>query len=217
MNCPYCNHNQYYTLGTQQHKCKKCLRKYSPKKIVLKQNIIEMFAQDKTVLEASKILKVNHLTIQKYYMSFRNSLIGFLEEIYHQHQTQSYDEYVYLEQSKAKVQENIFDAHNFLTFEYNNNKVYNLLMPDLNRYKEQFIDDEAHTVYYKEFSKFMLYNRIAKMQKKENTIVQFWEYFETWIKKYKGIKRENFLLYLKECEFKFNYSQKERIEILSNL
>lgn len=217
MNCPYCDHNRYYILKNNQYKCSKCRRKYSPNKLILKSKIIEAFCQDKTVLETSQDLALHHQTVQRYFTNFRKSLIGFLESQYNQFEVEEYDEFVYLEQSKAKIKENIFDAHNFLTFQYNNTQVYNLLMPDLNRYKEQFIDDEAHSVYFKEFSKFMLYNRISKTQKKENTIVRFWEYFEHWIVKYKGIKRENFLFYLKECEFKFNYSLEERIQILSSL
>ncbi len=217
MNCPYCQHHKYYILQTDQYKCTKCKRKYSPKKIELKQNLISAFCKDQTVLHTSQYLNLSHITVQKYFSQFRSSLISFLEEQYERFDTQEYDEYVYLERSKAKVKENIFDAHNFLTFQYNDTQVYNLLMPDLNRYKEQFLDDEAQTVYFKEFSKFMLYNRIAKTQKKDNTIVQFWEYFENFILKYKGIKRENFFSYLKECEFKFNYKYEERIKILSSL
>lgn len=103
-----------------------------------------------------------------------------------------------------------------MTFNYED-KVYNLLMPRLHRYKNQFLDDGIEETYFKEFSRFMMLNKISKIQKKENIIASFWIYFEESIVKYKGINKENFFYYLKEIEFKFNYSIKEQKEILNTL
>ena len=111
---------------------------------------------------------------------------------------------------------NIFDAQNFLTFNYGENKVYNLLMPNLNRYKQQFLSDNLDEVYFKEFSRFMMFNKIAKTKQLENTITQFWNYFEANILQYKGIDNDNFFYYLKECEFKFNYTKEEQYKVLSS-
>ena len=41
--------------------------------------------------------------------------------------------------------------------------------------------------------------------------------FEENIKKYRGIDKENFIYYLKEFEFKFNYSKEEQKDILYSL
>jgi transposase-like protein len=46
--------------------------------------------------------------------------------------------------------------------------------------------------------------------KKQIILLDFGEYFEQFIKKYKGVKDENFIFYLKEAEFRFN---KFKIEI----
>ncbi len=127
-----------------------------------------------------------------------------------------YDEYIYLEKNKKKAKENIFDAQNFLTF-YFDDKIYNLPLTDLNQYKKEFLNDGLDKAYFKEFSKNMMLNKIAKIQKIDNLITKFWLYFETEILKYKGIKRENFFYYLKEVEFKFNYTKDEQIEILIGL
>ena len=71
--------------------------------------------------------------------------------------------------------------------------------------------------YFKEFSKFMMLNKISKIQKKENIIASFWIFFEESILKYKGINKDNFFYYLKEIELKFNYSIKEQRNILYKL
>ena len=102
-----------------------------------------------------------------------------------------------------------------MTFNYED-KVYNLLMPTLHKYKHQFLDDEIEESYFKKFSTFMMMNKISKIEKKENIIASFWIFFEESIIKYKGINKENFFYYLKEIEFKFNYSIEQQKDILNN-
>lgn len=217
MNCPYCNSSKYYILGTKQRKCLQCRKKYSPKKILLNKKIIESFCDDFNIKKTADNLEINYLTVKKRFDIFRTLIINFLEEQYNKSQTIEYDEYIYLSKSKKKVKENIFDSHNFLTFSYGKDKVYNLLMPSLNRYKSQFLDDGLEDIYFKEFSKFMMFNKIAKVKKSENSITRFWNYFEKSILKYKGIDNKNFFYYLKEIEFKFNYTKDEAKEILLHL
>jgi hypothetical protein len=214
MRCIYCNHTKLYTLNTKQLKCAKCKRKFSPKKLSQKQNIIKCFCENYTINQAKQKLGINYITIQKEYLSIRKYIASFLENQYNQNNVISYDEYIYLPQSKKRVKENIFDAFNFLTFEYDT-KIYNLMMPSLEKYKSQFLNDGLYEVYFKEFSKFMMFNKIAKIQKRDNIIQQFWIFFENEIKKYKGISSKNFFYYLKECEFKFNYTKQEQYKILT--
>ncbi|MCX6075892.1 MAG: transposase [Campylobacterales bacterium] len=156
------------------------------------------------------------MTVKSRYKLFRQLIANFLEDEYREKTVLEYDEYLYLEKSKKKVKENIFDAQNFLTFHYES-RVYNLLMPNLSRYKKQFLENGSDAIYFKEFSKFMILNKISKTQKKENFITQFWLFFEKSILKYKGVSGENFFYYLKEIEFKFNYEESQQEKILINL
>lgn len=216
MKCIYCQHTKLYKLKSAQVKCAKCQRKFSPKKIKTDQELVECFCENLSANEASKKLAINYVSVKKRYELFRTLIANFLEEEYQNKPTIEYDEYIYLEKSKKKVKENIFDAQNFLTFHYED-QVYNLLMPSLAKYKNRFLQDGAEDIYFKEFSKFMMLNKISKTKKRENLITQFWFYFEDAILKYKGVSSENFFYYLKEIEFKFNYTQKEQIEILNKL
>ena len=215
MRCPYCNHSVTYKLKTGQEKCSKCKRKFSTNKILQEQKICEYFCNNKNINETAKSLQVNYKTVQKKFVYYREYLISYLEEQYEQFETKEYDEYVYLPKTKKKIKENIFEAQNFLTFCYDENKVYNLLMPNLSRYKQQFLSDNLEEVYFKEFSRFMMFNKIAKTKQLDNTIIKFWNFFENYIIKYKGINDANFFYYLKECEFKFNYTKEEQLKILS--
>ncbi|WP_229860144.1 transposase [Candidatus Sulfurimonas baltica] len=179
-------------------------------------SIIESFCENLSINQTSKKLSINYVSVKNRYELFRRLIANHLEESYRDKTVIEYDEYIYLPKSKKKIKENIFDAQNFLTFHYED-KVYNLLMTKLNIHKNQFLDDGVGDAYFKEFSKFMMYNKISKTQKRENIITKFWLFFEDSILKYKGIKDENFFYYLKEIEFKFNYEFEEQIEILIDL
>lgn len=214
MRCIYCQHTKHYILNTGQLKCSKCKRKFSIKKYTNQTQIITYFLNGISAYKCSKELHITYVTVLKHYQNIRQYIITLLEKDYNQSLPLEYDEYIYLPKSKKKSKENIFDAHDFLTFCYNDTKVYNLLLPNLNRYKKEFLDDGLQDTYFKEFSKFMMFNKIAKTNKRQNPITQFWEFFEKEILKYKGIDEKNFIYYLKECEFKFNYSKEEAKKIL---
>jgi len=217
MYCPYCNHSHIYSLATGQSKCAKCLKKFSIKKIKRDAELVKVFCENKSVNKSSKELGINYVTVKKRFELFRSLIANYLEEQYNKYPVDEYDEYIYLPKSKKKIPRNIFDSQNFLTFSYKQTQIYNLLMPNINRYKEQFLDDGLDETYFKEFSKFMMFNKITKTTKRDNTITRFWNFFEESIVKYKGIDNENFIYYLKECEFKFNYTIDEQIEILNKL
>ncbi|QOY53978.1 transposase [Candidatus Sulfurimonas marisnigri] len=216
MKCIYCNNEKLYKLKSAQVKCSKCKKKFSPKRVEKDLSVIECFCENLSIDQTSKKLLINYVSVKNRYELFRQLIAKHLEEIYRDKAVIEYDEYIYLPKSKKKIKENIFDAQNFLTFHYEN-KVYNLLMTNLNIHKKQFLDDGVGDAYFKEFSKFMMYNKISKTQKRENVITKFWLFFEESILKYKGIKDENFFYYLKEIEFKFNYKLEEQREILINL
>ncbi|SMC09787.1 hypothetical protein [Nitratiruptor tergarcus] len=211
MRCIYCN-APTYLLGNGNRKCKICKRKFSPAKIARKEKIIECFCKDLSVNECMRRSGYNYVTIKSYYDAFRKKIAAFMEEEYlNRQETRAYEEYIYLENSKDPKKD-IFDGYNFLTFDYGG-RIYNLLMPDLSRFKPYFSEDGLNEVYYKEFKNFL---RISKLQKNSQNrlIYDFWSYLEDLLPKYRGIKRENFFYYLKEAEFKFNFDCEKLKEIV---
>lgn len=216
MDCIYCHHKKLYELKSGQLKCSACKRKFSPKKNQTDGDVIECFCNNLTANQTAKKLNLNYVSVKKRYELLRKLITQHSEDSYQDKQTQEYDEYVYLQQSKKNIKKYIFDAQNFLTFAYDD-KVYNLLMPDLSMYKNQYVDESVKDAYFKEFSKFMMMNKISKTKKRDNLITKFWIFFEDSILKYKGVSNENFIYYLKEIEFKFNYLKNKQHDILLRL
>lgn len=215
--CIYCN-APLYLLGDGRVKCSLCAARYSPKQMGTILELMACFCNDMSAHEASSAIKSTYVTVSKYYKQFR-SLAALACERDYEAQRQNvgeYEEYLYLEHSKRQRKEAIFDAHNFITFDYGG-KVYNVLMPSLTKYKEQFLHDGLESVYHRELSRFMRQSKIIKIKARHNTITAFWEFFEHFILRYKGISDAYFAYYLKEAEFKFNYDVASRQSVLKSL
>jgi transposase len=206
MKCIFCNNNKLYQLKTGQLKCSSCKKKFSQIKIDQNYEISNCFVKNLTANQASKYLSLGYQRVLNKYQHIRENIATFLEQEYLINQSTNYDEYLYLEKSK-KSKQNIFQSKNFITFSYEN-KVYNLLMPDIDRYR----DIDA-----KEFTRFISLNKISQRDNINNVIAEFWNFFESEILKYKGIKDENFFYYLKEVEFKFNFPENQRLAILKSM
>lgn len=203
--CSSCHSKHFYILSNGYKKCCHCKKKFSVKKWQTYIKILEAFCQNKTAWQCHEELTLNYITVQKKYMQFRQFIVHYLDEQYKQKKDYSheYDEYIYLKS------QNIYEAQNFLTFIYDT-KIYNLMLPSLYKFKSFHKSD-------KELSKFLFLNKIAKLQSKTSQINHFWNYLETYLKKYKGVKSENFIYYLKDAEFKFNYTQEEQLTILKDV
>ncbi len=213
MNCIFCNNNKLYVLKTNQLKCSKCKKKFSKKKLKQKEQIIDCFCSNITINQSKVKLNLNYLTIKKHYDNFRKNISLYLENLYNQENISAYEEYIYIEKSKKHKEENIFEAKSFICFEYER-KVFNLLMPSLSMYKEEYRNKGFSDISYKEFSNFLRFNKLSKKSKNQTLIQRFLYYFEDEILKYKGIREENFFYYLKEIEFKFNFTVEEQKKIL---
>lgn len=207
MKCIYCNHPQTYVLGDGMEKCTKCLRKFSPKKIKKEQKILTFFIKGMNATEASKLTGMHIVTIQKYYQYFRKTITLFCDRQYklNAHKVDEYDEYLYLPKSLKKFDENIHKLQHFLTLSYEN-KVYNLMMPTIQHFQYDMIDEQENKL----LSKYLRFNKVAKLKKVDNTITKFWDYFEGYILQYKGVSDEQFIYYLKEAEWRFNYTDEEQ-------
>ena len=210
MKCIYCSSLNLYKLKNGHIKCAKCKRKFSPLKVEREKRIIALFCKGLNTLQASEESGYSYITIHKKFMNYRYKIVSYEDEKFEKkRKINEYDEYIYLEKKKRKDKKYIFDAKNFLTFDYDNGKIYNMLLPELSRFKDNFLRDNLDNTYYKEFLKYLKWHRVSNLKKQENNIVKFWNFFENQIIKYKGIKEENFFFYLKEIEFRYNYNNLE--------
>ncbi len=204
MNCIYCKYPYTYVLADKQRKCGKCKRKFSPAKILRRKKLFYYFKNGHTARETSIKTKMHFATVQKYFEEFRKEVAFLSDKDYQQnsHLVTGYDEYLYLPKS-LNIEKNLNKLQHFLTLSYNK-KVYNLMMPGT----RDFFFDSENIQNNKLVLKYLNFNKIAKLTKAQSTITQFWDYFEDFILQYKGVSNEQFVFYLKEAEWRFNYNLK---------
>ena len=186
MSCVYCGHYILYKLNDGNFKCAKCKRKFSPKKLQRKAKVLKGFLDELTPNEISQKYNISYATVVKEIKNIRIIMAQICEdEFLKKEDIKEFEEYIYIPKNK-----NIKKAQNFLTIDFGG-KIYNIMLSSLKNYD------------FDEIKKMLKQSRIIKIYEKK-LIKNFWEYFEDFIKKYKGINEENFFYYLKEAEFRFN-------------
>ncbi|MDD5406357.1 MAG: hypothetical protein PHE73_05380 [Sulfurovaceae bacterium] len=140
----------------------------------------------------------------------RRSIAAYADGVYNQHLhlVSEFDEYFYLPKSIRGNHDTVSKIENFLTLCFEE-KIYNIMMPSPMRYTN--VMDETLV------GKFLRYHKVAKLQKSVNSITAFWDFFETFISKFRGVSHNEFYYYLKEAEFLFNYTKDEQLRILNEL
>ena len=210
MICQNCNNTTFYTLANDYIKCKTCAKKYSLKKLQKDELIIIQFCENKNALKISKELELNYKTVKDRFDIFRKKIALFLEHEYNNsiHDYNEYEEFYYIkEREKKKKKKSLSESINIMGF-YSNKKVYTLLMPKIGRRAFDIEDG---------FIQYLNWNKIHSLNSHQTNLNIFWKFLEDNLKKYKGFEEDNFFYYLKESEFKFNYTKDEQIEILRNL
>lgn len=210
MICPNCKNKDFYTLANDYIKCKKCAKKYSLKKIEKDKQVAISFSQNKNALETSKELQLNYKTVKDRFDIYRKEIAIYLENQYNNSvkDNTEYEEFYYIkEREKKKKKKSLSQAINIMGF-YSNEKIYTILMPKIG--KRAFDIEDG-------FIEYLNWHKIHSKNSYQSKLNEFWKFLEENLKKYKGVEEENFFFYLKECEFRFNYSQKEQLEIIENL
>jgi transposase-like protein len=200
MKCIYCGSPNTYLLADKQRKCARCKHKFSPQKIEREEKLWRYFSQGYNARDTSKLTKMHFVTVQKYYEKFRHRIAIDADNAYqyNSHKVSGYDEYLYLPKS-LKIEENIHKLQHFLTLSYDN-RVYNIMMPKTKQHHFDNNDEQEHKL----LLKYLKFHKIAKLSKAQNTITEFWDYFEDFILQYKGVSDAQFVFYLKEAEWRFN-------------
>jgi len=187
MSCIYCNHYILYKLSDGNYKCARCKKKFSPKKIDRKAKILQAFLKELTPTEIAKKYNFSYVSVVNEIKHIRLVMAKICEEKFLEKQNiQEFEEYLYI------PNKNIYKSQNFLTIDYG--YIYNIMLSDMKNYQNMS---------EKNIRNMFIQSRIIKYQN-HIKIYQFWDYFENFIKKFRGISNDNFFYYLKESEFRYN-------------
>lgn len=187
--------------------------------------IIECFAEDITATSASKLLKLNRKTVNRYYNEFRQKI---LEQSFEEHRKEfgefELDEsYFGARRIRGKRGRGAAGKTPVFGLLKRNGKVFVTIVPDCS--KEQLMPiiqgkilegSTIHTDGWKAYDGLILNgythyrvyhreNEFARGKSHVNGIECFWSYAKRRMSKFNGLTDKNFVLHLKESECRYNH------------
>ena len=194
--------------------------------------ILYCFSQDLTAIQTANFLNLHRNTINRYYRLFREKILiasevenGFEGEL---ELDESYFGGKHHKGKRGRGSENKIPVFGILK---RNGKVYTQIIPDSS--SETLLDIvqikiKPDSIVYTD--SFRAYNKLSLKGYKHyrinhsvefaqgknhiNGIESFWGYCKMRLSKFYGLKKEEFLLHLKECEFRFNHRKQDLYKIL---
>ncbi len=218
--CIFCHSSKLYVKSQTQYYCVTCKKTWSASRYKRDEHILDAFLENQSALVCAQQNALAYNTVKEMYQKIRLLLSSHAQEIYAK-QTDAfsqYDEYYYLPNTKRHSKKYFFDAIGIFGMLYKNDWVYTLLLPDhFSGVKRLMEHDEDTLLEHEASARFLHHHKVARFSHFEHRLGEFWNYFEAFMHHFKGVKKENLIYYLKEAEFKFNYSREEQKKILLKL
>ena len=224
--CVYCGAYNMYRLADGRVKCRCCRRVYSLKKLRRDLEILHYFSLELSANRAANELGVSYKTVRSQYMLFRLRLAEHLEENFRKLRGElEIDETYFGGKRKGKRGRGAFNKVVVFGILERNGKVYTTVVPDVKA--ETLLQEirdktEKGSVYYtdcfKSYKSLKQYGKHHRINKEKafakgrthiNGLEGFWSFAKERFHKYHGINKDNYPLYLKEMEFRFNNRNSE--------
>lgn len=198
--------------------------------------LITYFCEDFTSTTTSKLLNLNRKTIDRYYNYFRDLILKECEErAFLSGRVEADESYFGAKRIRGKRGRGAGGKIPVIGLLKRNGKVYTQIVQNCSRQELMPIIQgkvlEGSTIYtdawraydglvlngYKHYRIHHHKNEFARGKNHINGIESFWSFTKSRMKKFNGIKKDKFLLYLKESEWRWNYRGDKRKKMLKSL
>lgn len=232
--CIKCGKYNTYKLKNMRIKCKDCKTYYSLNKIRNTTNILYFFYLELSARKAATELNMSYKTVSAKYMHFRRLIKEYLDEQFTAMNGElELDESYFGGKRKGKRGRGAFNKAIVFGILERNGKVYTRVVPNVSaetlmgEIKEKTKKGSVfYTDCFKSYKSLKQYGKHRKVNHQKtfgrshnhiNGIEGFWSYAKERFHKYHGINMQNYPLYLKEMEFRFNYRDIDIYDLLFNL
>lgn len=228
--CIYCDNYNPYKLSDGRIKCKKCKAIYSAKKLKRDIEILHYFCLELSAKRASKELGFSYNTVSRRYDFFRKQIAYASDSSRKLKGELELDESYFGGKRKGKRGRGAYNKAIVFGILERNGTVYTKVVPDVSA--ETLMSEirektEKGSVFYtdcfksykslKQYGKHLRVNKqyaFASGRNHINGLEGFWSYAKERFHKYHGINNENYPLYLKEMEFRYNHRNEDLYELL---
>jgi len=233
--CLFCDKYGLYRLKDKRVKCKYCNKYYSINRLRRDLQILYYFYLEISARRASKELGLNYKTVESRFMEFRKLIAAYCDK-----QSENLKGELEMDESyfdgKRKGQRGRGAKNKAIAFGIleRKGKVHTVIVPDVSadtlmeRIKNKTKKGAVfYTDGWKSYASLHQYGKhnIIKHDEDElvngkthiNGIEGFWSYAKERFHKYHGINRNNYPLYLKEMEFRFNNRNENIYKLLFDI
>ena len=232
--CIFCGYWKPYRLDDGRVKCKNCGRFYSLNKLRRDIEVLHYFSLELSANRTASELGLSYKTVRNRYMFFREKIAEYCEENFRKLRGElEIDETYFGGKRKGKRGRGARNKVIVFGILERDGKVYTSVVPDVSAatlMSEIEEKTEKGSVYYtdcfksyKSLKQYGKHNKInkqfayAKGHNHINGIEGFWSFAKERFHKYHGIHKENYHLYLKEMEFRFNNRNSDVFKKMFNI
>ena len=225
--CPQCFGEHIYHLSDSRFKCYTCSFKYSPKKFSDDFAILHYFSLEIPANKTAKDLGFSYNKVRGKYMQYRQEIYIFLQQEFYKLSGEiECDESYFGGRRKGNRGRGAAGKIKVFGMLERQGKIFTTIVDNVTAetlMNEIKSNSEKGSVFYTD--KFRSYkslkfygkhltidhNKYFKSGRRHiNGLEGFWSFAKERLLKYHGVSKNNFLLYLKEMEFRYNY-RKERL------
>ena len=229
--CRYCCSEKLYKLKDNRAKCKECNHRYSIKQTSIDLWSLYYFSIETTANKTSKELRVNYRTILTRFNNYRRKIYQYQQSNFR------------LLKGEIECDESYFGGRRkYLRGRSKSNKIIVLGLLErkgkiyttiVENVKASSLLDEIksrsdkgsvfYTDQFKSYISLKFYRKHLLVDHQEkfvngknhiNGIEGFWSYAKERLLKYHGVSKQNFILYLKELEFRYNFRKNNIFNLL---
>ena len=233
--CIYCDKYGLYKLQDKRIKCKHCSKRYSIIQLKTDMLVLYYFYLEISARKTAKELELNYKTIQERFMQFRKDIA-----VYCNNEAKKLNGELELDESyfggKRKGKRGRGANNKAIVFGILERKgrvhvvvVENVQAKTLMEKIKQKTEKGSvfHTDTFKSYNDLQQYGKHNKINHQKefatnhfnhiNGIEGFWSYAKERFHKYHGINKQNYPLYLKEMEFRYNNRNSNLFKLLTDI
>ena len=233
--CIFCDKYGLYKLKDKRVKCKHCKKKYSLNQLKRDLEILYYFYLEISARKTARELNLNYRLVHRRFMQFRRLIADYCNN-----ETQKLNGELELDESyfggKRKGKRGRGANNKAIVFGILERKgrVHTVIVPDVsadtlmgaikektNKGSVFYTDDWKSYNSLEQYGKHNIIkhsqDEFAKEKNHINGIEGFWSFAKERFHKYHGIKKNNYPLYLKEMEFRFNNRNESVFNLLFDI
>jgi len=220
--CIFCESNKTYRLADGRIRCKECGKKYSLSKLKKDLEVLHYFCLELSANKTARLLHLDYGAVRSRYMMFREKIAEHSRDNFKRLSGElEIDETYFGGRRKGKRGRGAFNKVVVLGILERNGRVFTKIVPNVKAptlMREIEEKTEKGSVYYtdcfKSYKSLKQYGKHNKINHQKtfgkghnyiNGLEGFWSFAKERFQKYHGINKNNYELYVKEMEFRYNH------------